>query len=92
MSSITPFLRGEAFDPEMIKTLTTAFEGAWGQLDATHHVSAAPTVAEKTREILAKRIIAMARTGERSPDRLRRGGLVIVMQNEQLQRRKVTNP
>jgi hypothetical protein len=90
MSSITPFLHGEAFDPEMIKTLTAAFDKAWAQLDATDHVSAAPGVAEKTRELLAKRIIAMARAGENSPDRLRRGALAIIMQNEQVQHRKIT--
>jgi hypothetical protein len=86
MSSISPFLHGEAFNPEMLKTLTTAFDGAWKQLDETRHLSATPNFAAATRERLAKRIIDMARAGERSADRLRRGALVVISETEQPKR------
>ena len=58
---ITPFLGGEKFDPETTRVMGAAFEMAraavkrdWGRLYANHS--------------LAKRIIELAKDGERSPD------------------------
>jgi hypothetical protein len=60
---ITPFLGGEKFDPETTRIMGVAFEMAraavkrdWGGLYASH--------------IIAKRIIELAKGGERNPDLL----------------------
>ena len=58
---ITPFLGGQKFDPETTRIMGAAFEMAreavkrdWGGLYASHS--------------LAKRIIELAKDGERHPD------------------------
>jgi hypothetical protein len=58
---ITPFLGGEKFDPETRRAMNDAFEMAratvkrdWGDLYANHSI--------------AKRIIELAKAGERNPD------------------------
>jgi hypothetical protein len=58
---ITPFLGGEKFDPETTRIMGVAFETAreavkrdWGGLYASHSI--------------AKRIIELAKDGERNPD------------------------
>jgi hypothetical protein len=58
---ITPFLGGEKFDPETRRVMSDAFEMAcatvkrdWGGLYANHSI--------------AKRIIELAKAGERNPD------------------------
>jgi hypothetical protein len=58
---ITPFLGDQKFDPETTRTMDLAFEMAreavkqdWGDLYASHSI--------------AKRIIELAKDGERNPD------------------------
>jgi hypothetical protein len=65
----------EAFDPDAIRVLTTAFEHAWRNLessgirfDSDHQFEA--------RQILARYIIEQARQGERDDRRLRDGALL----------------
>jgi hypothetical protein len=61
---IRPFVRSGAFEPEVIAVMSEAFEAACKELDE----SGQPRVA---REVIAGRIIAAARIGERDPVRLR---------------------
>jgi len=70
MASILPFARNEAFDPDEVALMSRAFDAAWKELTDMGHVSTAPYQAKQTREILAKRIIDLARRGERDPARL----------------------
>jgi hypothetical protein len=59
-----PFLETEAFDPEETHTIVAAFEDVLRELCLTDLNS--PAV-----EVIAKRIIALARQGENDPGSLR---------------------
>jgi hypothetical protein len=63
---IRSFMQPGAFEPEAIAAMTEAFEAALKELQDTDHVS---------REAIAGRIIAAAKTGERDPVRLREAAL-----------------
>ena len=57
-----PF-RNEAFEPEVIKAMSQAYEKACVTIQAGPH-------AQLAKEILAKRIIQLARQGCTDPDKL----------------------
>jgi hypothetical protein len=65
---IRPFIRSGVFEPEVIAAMSEAFEAACKELDEAGQ----PKVA---REVIAGRIIAAARLGERDPARLRAAAL-----------------
>ena len=65
---IRPFIRSRAFEPEVVAAMSEAFEAACKELDE----AGKPKVA---REVIAGRIIAAARIGERDPVRLRAAAL-----------------
>jgi len=67
-----------AFDPEATKTLASAFDAAWNVLRRSGSTLAANNKALMTREVLAKQIIEMGRTGERDQQRLVKNALVHV--------------
>jgi len=60
-------MRIDAFDPDDIKVLVTAFEGALQKLQLVDRKDPSTT-------LVAKRIIALAQQGERDPIRLRDAG------------------
>jgi hypothetical protein len=60
-----------AFDPETVTALASALDGAWRSLQNTGVYFKSRGHAEATRERLARRIIEMAKLGERDPNRLR---------------------
>ena len=59
-----------AFDSETTELLGAAFEAAWEKVKTAGSALAEGSEAALTRELLAKRIIEMAKRGERNPDRL----------------------
>jgi len=64
MATIIPFLREQSvFDPEMIQSMSTALDDACLRLKLADHDT-------RNREIIATRIIELARRGERDPVRL----------------------
>jgi hypothetical protein len=63
-------LANAAFDSETTELLGAAFEAAWEKANAAGSALAEGSDAALTRELLAKRIIEMAKRGERNPDRL----------------------
>ena len=65
MATIIPFLRANknAFDPEDLKAMSTALD------DVCHALKLKDN--DPAREVMAERIIDLARTGERSPAGLR---------------------
>jgi hypothetical protein len=65
---ITPFLDGTSFDPETRRVIGVAFEMTRTAL----HLSGR---GDGANEIIAKRIIELAKTGERNPDLLCEGVL-----------------
>jgi hypothetical protein len=65
---IRPFIRSGAFEPEVIAVMSEAFEAACTELNEDGQ----PKVA---REVVAGRIIAAARLGERDPARLLKAAL-----------------
>ena len=60
---IRPFLKGASFDAEHVKAMGKAFDSVIREL----HDSGQSSV---VREVIAERIIALAKTGERDPDKL----------------------
>ena len=65
---IRTFLQPGAFEPEEIASMSEAFEAACKELGDAGQP-------EVMREILAQRIIAAAKLGERDPVRLRKAAL-----------------
>ncbi len=68
MGSILPFISGAAFDDAETRIVGQAFDAACREL----HDRGQPIL---VHEIIAKRIIAAAKRGERDPTRLRDAGL-----------------
>jgi hypothetical protein len=66
---IRPFIQSGVFEPETVAAMSEAFEAACKELEDTGQ----PQIA---RDVIAGRIIAAARIGERDPVRLREAALV----------------
>jgi len=62
--TIIPFLKGGAFDPDDIKAMSMALDDVCKTLRLTD-------AENNEREVIAERIIELARQGERSPTVLR---------------------
>ena len=62
-ATIIPFLNGAVFDPQHVEAMGSAFDKAARAL----HDKGQP---ELVREIIAKRIIEISKTGERDPDKI----------------------
>ena len=60
-ATIVPFLRDNSFDPETTRVMGRAYD----TVRATLHDTGQPAVVE---EVIARRIIEIAKTGERDPD------------------------
>jgi hypothetical protein len=60
---ITPFLNGAHFDPETKRIMGVAFEAARSSLRLSD-------VSDRVAEIVANKIIELAKAGERNPDLL----------------------
>ena len=70
MAEIARFIpANNRFDPEMIRILRAAYDRATAELHDHGH-------AKVVREIIGKRIVALAAKGERDPERLCDFGLV----------------
>jgi hypothetical protein len=65
---IVRLLQNSAFDPEAIRIITTAFESACKSLGLHDRT-------DPQKELLAKKIIEVAQTGERDPLRIEQGAL-----------------
>jgi len=63
-----PFIRSGAFEPEVVAAMSEAFEAACNELNEAGQPKVAP-------EVIAGRIIAAAKLGERDPVRLRAAAL-----------------
>jgi hypothetical protein len=63
MKEFIPFLQGDAFGPGALRAMSTALEEVCRVLKVDHDQAA--------REVMAVRIIELARRGERDPKRLR---------------------
>jgi hypothetical protein len=60
---LRPFLEGNSFGPDDLQAMTAAFEAALDKLGLKDRTDAAT-------ELVAKRIIALAKRGERDPVKL----------------------
>ena len=63
MTHLVRLLQGQAFDPETIDVMSTAYDKAKRRL----HDTGQPALVQ---EVIAKRIIDIAATGERDPDQI----------------------
>jgi hypothetical protein len=71
MVEILKFIRPEmAFDPESIQVLASALDDAWDRIEKSDSPFAAPAYARAKREVIAKRIIEMAKRGAKDPQTL----------------------
>ena len=70
-----------SFDPEAIKMLASAFDGAWEAVQRSGGTLSRPSYAGAIREILAKRIIEMAQRGQTNPERLSEDALKFLAMN-----------
>ena len=68
MSKVVKLFREAAFDPEVVKTLCLAYDCAIRRM----HDADQPNIVQ---EVIAQRIISMARNGEDNRDRLCAGAL-----------------
>jgi hypothetical protein len=68
MATIHPLFRDTAFEPGVVQTMAEAFDKACSWL---HDLGQPPLI----KEIIARRIIEVAQTGERDPDELCRRAL-----------------
>lgn len=72
MAHISEFIvQDDAFDPETVSLLGTAYDSAISKLDGQ-------AASEAVREVVARCIIASASMGERDPDRLREAALAAI--------------
>ena len=62
MPKIIPFLQDDAFGPDALRAMSTVLEEVCRMLKVDHDQGA--------REVMAVRIIELARRGERDPERL----------------------
>ncbi len=62
-ATIIPFLDGAFFDPEHVEAMGEAYDQARKAL----HDTGQPDI---VLEVLAKRIVAIGKTGERNPDKI----------------------
>ena len=62
MATIIPFLQDDAFDPDALRAMSTALEEVCRKLQVNGD--------QRAREVMAVRIIELARRGERDPERL----------------------
>ena len=63
MGDVVQLFRDAAFDPEAVKAMSDAYE----QVRRSLHDTGQP---DSVNELIAERIIALAKQGERDPDRL----------------------
>ena len=63
MSKILPFPKVDAFDPELTQVMSEGFELAWDALCGNAHRAPVVSDAIATREIMARRIIYLAKQG-----------------------------
>ena len=61
---ITPFLKGQAFDPDTVKAMGIALEKACERLKLSRDAT------DQITQLLASKIIDLARCGERDPETL----------------------
>ena len=74
---LAPYLRGGVFEPKQIEDMTAAFESVCRSLQLADR-------ADPFTEIVARKVIEIAGTGERDPERLH--DLVLTALNESGQR------
>jgi hypothetical protein len=67
---VNSILTNSSFDPEEIKILVSGFDAAWEAVKSSGGTLSRSPYARPIREVLAKRIIEMARRGQSDPHNL----------------------
>ena len=79
--SIIPIGTNSSFDPEAIKMLAAAFDDAWEAVQRSGSTLSRPPYAGAIREVLAKRIIELAQSGQTDTRRLSEDALQFLAMN-----------
>ena len=74
---ITPFLRGQAFDPELVNAMGAAFSETCDALGLTKHT-------DPITSLVAEKIIELAERGLRSPTAIHRMAMTELKSNSHL--------
>jgi hypothetical protein len=87
MARIVDLIRPEiAFDPETIAVLSAALEEAWDRLLQSGSECTRPAYARAMREVIARRIVDMARHGIKDKKELVDGALRFLAANYRLEK------
>jgi hypothetical protein len=81
---VIPFpsiIDASAFDPESVRVMSDAFEDAWQSLQISGTAVQNVQKQDERRSILARRIIKVAKTGERDRHRLRDAALAYLAES-----------
>jgi hypothetical protein len=70
VGSVIPLSSVNSFNPEMVRTMSAAFDSAWQQIAAARRSDTMLLPADATRERVARAIIKEARKGVTDPGRL----------------------
>jgi hypothetical protein len=76
---VIPFGKIDAFDNELTRKLSEAFEMAWKGLCDNRHPATASWRAMATREIMARRIVHLARQGVTDRSRLSAEAITVIL-------------
>jgi hypothetical protein len=79
MGSATHRMNVDAFDPETTHTMGDAFEWAWDELSDYDHEATLPSKSLATRNLMAKRILSLAKQGVNDRFRLASEAIAVVL-------------
>ena len=79
MISTAPVVNLQAFDPEITHTMGDAFEWAWDELAGCGHEATLGPRSRPTRDLMAKRILSLAKRGVNDRFRLASEAIAVVL-------------
>ncbi|SDR63793.1 hypothetical protein SAMN05519103_09043 [Rhizobiales bacterium GAS113] len=66
---------GKSYDPDTVKLISTAFDGAWSDLEAALGGPLSESVADTAKAAITRRILTAVDAGERDAARLKSSAL-----------------
>jgi hypothetical protein len=82
----------DGFNPKTIEILNIAIEDAWREVQGSGGPLARPAYARMTRAVIAKRIMEMAKKGERDHRKLSEHAVRSIILNQQKEARLEISP
>ena len=79
MRKVVPFGKVDAFDDQLTRTMVEAFEMSWRGLCDNGHAATLSSRAIATREIMARRIVHLAKQGVTDRTRLSAEAITVIL-------------